>query len=196
MHLVSQSHVKSILFVLKKIDWQSLKTRTFYWLLFVLTSMTNWQVIKCSILASSWNIFIFFLGKHKKYLDKKGDLTTLRIRDWLKFGQQMRDYFGVFVRNSANRTVMSHVKEDYNASVNSTCVQLPPWQPRGICQPCQSRGRGFIYLARPGGQALANPGRIPRAFDTHVVNFKTWSTWRISEIKISSLWRIGLSSEG
>ena len=30
------------------------------------------------------------------------------------------------------------------ASVNSTCAQPPPpGQPRGICQPCQSRGRGF-----------------------------------------------------
>ena len=58
-NLVSQSHVESILFVIKKIDWESLKTIFFYWLLFVLTSTTNWQVIMCSILASSWNILIF-----------------------------------------------------------------------------------------------------------------------------------------
>ena len=80
-------------------------------------------------------------------------------------------------------------------SVNSTCVQPPP--------PPGNRG-AFASLVSTGGGALANlagaghwptPG-APLGFDTHVVNFKTWSTWRIPEIKISSLWRIGLSSKG
>ena len=53
MHLVLQSRLEIILLVIKKIDFQSVKTRIFYWLIFVLTSITNWQMIKCSILASS-----------------------------------------------------------------------------------------------------------------------------------------------
>ena len=68
----------------------------------------------------------------------------------------------------------------------------PPGKPRGICQPCQSRGRGFSQFSASQGPGIGQP----RAFDTHVLNFKTWSTWRIYEIKISSLWRIGLSSKG
>ena len=48
--------------------------------------------------------------KCKKYLVKKGDLTAFGKQDSLKFGQEMRDYFGVFVGNSANCTVVSYAK--------------------------------------------------------------------------------------
>ena len=58
-----------------------------------------------------------YWGKRKKYLDKKEDLTALGKRDSLKFGQEMRYYFGVFVGNSANRTVVSHVKENCKLKV-------------------------------------------------------------------------------
>ena len=74
-NLVSQSHVESILFVIKKIDWQSLKTRIFYWFLFVLTSTSNWQVIMCSILASTWNIFIFCWFLCDDYLTFNGHFS-------------------------------------------------------------------------------------------------------------------------
>ena len=60
---------------------------------------------------------VLYWGKCKKYLDKKGDLTALGKRDSLKFGQEMRDYFGVLVGNSANRTVVSYVEEDYKLTV-------------------------------------------------------------------------------
>ena len=48
-------------------------------------------------------------------------------------------------------------------------------------------------LVRPWKRALANPRGHPQGFDTHVVssNIK-----RISGVKISGLWRIGLSSKG
>ena len=91
-------------------------------------------------------------------------------------------------------------KPKHYASVNSTCAQpTPPPSPsnRGAFASLVSPGGGALTnLARPEGQVLAKPRGHPRAFDTHVVNFKAWSTWRISEIKISSLWRIGLSSKG
>ena len=59
----------------------------------------------------------------------------------------------------------------------------PPGQPRGICQPCQSRGRGFSQFNATRGPGIGQPRGHHRGFDTHVVNFKTRSTWRISEIK-------------
>ena len=72
----------------------------------------------------------------------------------------------------------------------------PPGNRRAFASLVSPGGGALANLARPGGRASGQPRGHPRAFDTHVVNFKTWSTWRISEIKISSLWRIGLSSKG
>ena len=41
MHLVFQSRLEIILLVINKIDFESVKTIIFYWLIFVLTSITN-----------------------------------------------------------------------------------------------------------------------------------------------------------
>ena len=56
-----------------------------------------------------------------------------------------------------------HILFFYNASVNSTCAQLPP--PLGYCGAfvrLVSPGGGvFANFALPGGRAFANLGAIP-----------------------------------
>ena len=54
-------------------------------------------------------------------------------------------------------------------------------------------GGSLTNLARPRCHALTNPGGTPWAFDIHLVSSETW---RISEVKISGFWQIGLSSKG
>ena len=72
--------------------------------------------------------------------------------------------------------------------------QLNPAAPSPPFARHVSPGSGALAnLAWPGDQALANPGGISRAFNTHVVSSKTW---KISEVKISDLRRIDLSSKG
>ena len=38
----------------------------------------------------------------------------------------------------------------------------PPGQPRGICQPCQSRGRGFSLFSTTRGPGIGQPQWHPR----------------------------------
>ena len=51
------------------------------------------------------------LGKTQEISRQERGFNCTGKRDSLKFEQEMRYYFGVFVQNSANRTMMFHVKE-------------------------------------------------------------------------------------
>ena len=64
-----------------------------------------------------------------------------------------------------------------NASVNSSCAQVPP-PPfpgllRGICLACQSRGQGICKLWSARGWGCS------QAFDTHVVSYQNLTMKRI-----------------
>ena len=71
--------------------------------------------------------------------------------------------------------------------MNQSIPPVPSPPPPGNCGAFASlvspAGRGFSQFSATGGPGIGQPRGHPRAFDTHVVNFKTWSTWRISEIK-------------
>ena len=81
-------------------------------------------------------------------------------------------------------------------SIPAAPSSLPP-PPPGNCgafaRLVSPGGGALANLAEPGGGALANPGGTPRTFDIHVVSSKTW---KISDVKISGLWGIDLSSNG
>ena len=66
-----------------------------------------------------------------------------------------------------------------NASVISTCAQLPPGQLRGICPPCQSRGWGICKFYTARGPGICQPPGHFRAFDTHAVFHQNITTQKV-----------------
>ena len=75
---------------------------------------------------------------------------------------------------------------DNYASVNSTCAQAPtppppptPWQLRGICPPCQSRGWGICRCCTARGPGICQPPGQSRAFDMHAVSYQNITTKKV-----------------
>jgi len=83
-----------------------------------------------------------------------------------------------------------------NASVNSTCAQLPPPGYCGAFARLVSPGGGaFANFALPGGRAFANPGAIPEFSNTHAVSYQNKTTQRVllEKSRLAHLSRTGIN---
>ena len=71
-------------------------------------------------------------------------------------------------------------KDNFNASVNSTCAQPPPpGYCRAFARLVSPGGGAFANFLLPGGRAFANPGAIPGLSNTHAVSYQNVTTQRV-----------------